>query len=138
MIGYLPFIRKDFIVDICGLSVYVMEGFTFAQDLTLENSRDSYLCFWLDLLHLLSYFSFLCRSPCPSLCTVFDANSSNIDEVISNHLLMYLSLNTLTFIWTGEPIKMELTDLVNSVTIFLFQAMRPYTAGSLTYSDPCP
>ena len=32
---------------------------------------------------LMSYFFFLCRSPSLSLCTVFDAISSNIDEVLS-------------------------------------------------------
>ena len=44
---------------------------------------DSSLCFWPALLHSLSYFFFLCRSPSLSLCTVFDSISSNIDEVLS-------------------------------------------------------
>ena len=40
----------------------------------------------------------------------------------SNHLLMCLSLETLTsIIRTGSPILMELIKLVNSVIIFLFQ-----------------
>ena len=30
-----------------GLVVYVKEGFPFAWDLYVENSMDSYLCFWL-------------------------------------------------------------------------------------------
>ena len=44
---------------------------------------DSYLCFQLALLHSMSYFFFLYRSPSSSLCTVFDSISSNIDEVLS-------------------------------------------------------
>ena len=43
---------------------------------------DSYLCFWLALLHSLSYFFFLYRLP-SSLCRVSDAISSNIDEFLS-------------------------------------------------------
>ena len=40
-------------------TVYVMEGFPFAQDLSLENAADFYLCFLLALLHSVSYFFFL-------------------------------------------------------------------------------
>ena len=63
-------------------AVYVKEGLSFARDLSLENSADSYLSFRLALLHSVSYFIFLYRSP-SSLCTVFDSISSNIDEVLS-------------------------------------------------------
>ena len=66
-----------------GLTVYVKEGLPFARDLSLENSADSYLCFRLALLHSVSYFFFLYRSPSSSLCTVFYSISSNIDEVLS-------------------------------------------------------
>ena len=66
-----------------GLAVYVKEGFPFTWDLSLENSVDSYLCFRLALLHSVSYFFFLYRSPSSLLCTVFDSISSNIDEVLS-------------------------------------------------------
>ena len=44
---------------------------------------DSCLCFRLALLHSVSYFYFLHQSPSSSLCTVFPAISSNIDEVLS-------------------------------------------------------
>ena len=81
--GYLPLIRKDFSTHMHGLAVYVKEGLPFAWDLSLENSTDSYLCFRLALLHSVSYFFFLYRSPSSSLCTVFDSVSSNIDEVLS-------------------------------------------------------
>ena len=43
--GYLPLIQKDYITHMHGLAVYVKEGFPFAQDLYLENSVDSCLCF---------------------------------------------------------------------------------------------
>ena len=65
------------------MAEYAKEVFPFARDLSLENSTGSYLCFRLALLHALSYVFFLCRSPSSSLCTVFDAISSNIDEVLS-------------------------------------------------------
>ena len=82
--GYLPLIRKDSSTHMHGLAVYVKEGLPFARgDLSLENSADSYLCFRLALLHPVSYFFFLYRSPSSSLCTVFDSVSSNIDEVLS-------------------------------------------------------
>ena len=81
--GYLPLIRKDSITHMHGLAVYVKEGLPFARDLSLENSADSYLCFRLALLHSVSYFFFLYRSPSSALCTVFDSISSNIDEVLS-------------------------------------------------------
>ena len=42
-----------------------------------------FLCFRLALLHSVSYFFFLYRSPSSALCTVFDSISSNIDEVLS-------------------------------------------------------
>ena len=83
MRGYLPLIRKDSSSDMHGLAVCVKEGLPFAQGLSLENSTDSYLCFRLALLHSVSYFCFLYRSPSSALCTVFDSISSNIDEVLS-------------------------------------------------------
>ena len=83
MRGYLPLIWKDSSTHIHGLAVYVKEGLPFARDLSLVNSADSYLCFRLALLHSVSYFFFLYRSPSSALCTVFDSVSSNIDEVLS-------------------------------------------------------
>ena len=43
--GYLPLIQKDSSSHMHGLAVYVKEGLPFAQDLSQENSADSYLCF---------------------------------------------------------------------------------------------
>ena len=79
--GYLPLIRKDSSTRMHGLTVCVKEGLPFAQDLSLDNSADSYLCFQLALLHSVSFF--LYRSPSSAVCMVFDSISSNIDEVLS-------------------------------------------------------
>ena len=81
--GYLPLIRKDSSTHKHGLPVYEREGLLLARDLSLEKSADSYLCFRLALLHSVSYFFFLYRSPSSSLCTAFDSISSNIDKVLS-------------------------------------------------------
>ena len=83
--GYLPFIWKDSTIHMHGLAVYVKGRLLFARDLYLENSADSYSCFWLGLLHSVSYFFFLCQPPSSSLCMVFYSISSNIDEVVSTN-----------------------------------------------------
>ena len=64
--GYLPLIWKDSVTHMHCLAVYVKEGIRFAQDLTLETSVNLYLCFWLSLLHSISYFFFLNWSPSSS------------------------------------------------------------------------
>ena len=79
MRDYLPLIRKDSSTHIHGLAVYMKEGFPFARDLSLEN----YGFLLMALLHSMSYFFCLYRSPSSSLCTVFDSDSCNIDEVLS-------------------------------------------------------
>ena len=43
--GYLPLIRKVSSTHMHGLAVYVKRGLPFAQNLSPENSADSYLCF---------------------------------------------------------------------------------------------
>ena len=75
--GYLPLIWKDSSSYMHGLAVYRKERLPFAWDLSLENSSDSYLCFRLALLHSVSYFFFLYRSPSLYWCTVFYSVSSN-------------------------------------------------------------
>ena len=135
--GYLPLIGEDSSTHIHGLAIYVKEGLTFVQDLSLENSVDSYLCFQLALLHSLSYFFFLYRSPSSSLCTVFYSISSNIDEVLSINpsANVFVFGNFLSIIRTGLPILQELIGLVNSVIIFL---KRPYSDGQISYLDRRP
>ena len=95
MRGYLSLIRKDSSTHMHGLAVYAKEGLPFTWDLFLENSADSYICFRLGLVHSMSYFFFLYRSPSPSLslCTIFDSITSNIDEVLS----INLSANVFVF-----------------------------------------
>ena len=67
-------------------SVSHMHEPSFAWDLSLENSTDSYLCFQLSLLHSMSYFFFLYWSPSSSLWMAFDAISSTIGEMLSINL----------------------------------------------------
>ena len=40
--SYLPLMRKDFFTHMHDHAVYVKEGLPLAQDLSLENSADSY------------------------------------------------------------------------------------------------
>ena len=61
--GYLALIWKDSSTHMHGLAVYLKEGFSFAWNLSLENSADSYLCFQVALLHSVRYFFFLNWSP---------------------------------------------------------------------------
>ena len=100
-----------------GLEVYVKKGLLFAQDFSLGNSADSYLYFELALLHSVSYFFFLNRSPSLSLCTVFDPILSNIDEVFQtvnfptrnpdcdchSPALLDLFISSLVFVYNGFP-----------------------------------
>ena len=69
--GCFPLIQKDSITHIHGLAVYAKKGLPFAQDVSLENSTDSYLCFRLALLHAVSYFFFLYLLPSLSLYTFY-------------------------------------------------------------------
>ena len=92
----------------------------FAGDLSLENSVDSYLCFWLVLLNSVSYFFFLRWSPLLS-CTDFDSIWSNIDGVLSinpsANVFVFGDFNIHHKDWLTY--SSELIDLVNSVTISL-------------------
>ena len=58
--GYLSLIQKGSTTHMHGHAVYVKEAPRFAQDLSLENSGYSYLCFWLALRHSVFYFVLLC------------------------------------------------------------------------------
>ena len=90
---YLPLIWKNSATYMYGLAVYVTKGLPFAQDLSLENYADSYLCFQLALLHSVPYFFFFYWSSSLSLCTIFYSILSNIDEV----LLINSSANMFVF-----------------------------------------
>ena len=60
---YLPLIQKDSITHMHGLAVNVKKGLSFAHDVSLQNSADSYVCFELALLNSVFYFFVLYRSP---------------------------------------------------------------------------
>ena len=123
MRGYLPLIGKYSSIHIHGLAVYVKEKLPFCMGLISRNLCRFLLMFWTSFT-LLSFLLFVLfyRSP-SSLCTVFDLfHVTWMRFSQSTHLLMFLSLETLTFIIrTGLPILVELIDLVNSVIIFLSQ-----------------
>ena len=103
-------------------AVYVKEGLPFAWDLSLENSADSYLCFRLALLHSVSYFFFLYRSPSSSLFLVFYSISSIIDEVVSinpsANVLVFGDINVHHKDWVtySGGISNNLTQIVNFPT----------------------
>ena len=117
-----------------GPAVYAKEGIPFAQNLSLENSVDSYLCFQLALLQLVSYFFFLCRSRSLLLCTVFDSISSKTDEVLS----INASANVFVFGDFNVHHKDWLTysdgidRLVNSVIILTLLRWLTFLLRSLT------
>ena len=121
--GDLPLIQKDSSTHMHGLIVNVNEGLPFKPDLSLENSADSYLCIWLPLLHSVSYFFFLYRSP-SSLCAAFYCISSNIDEVLSinpsANVFAFRDFNVIHKDWLTYSGGND--RLVNSVLFFLSQA----------------
>ena len=92
---YLPLIQKDSSTHMHHLEVYVKEGLPFAQDLSPENSADSYLCFWLALIHSMSYFfssiNHLLR-PSAQFLILFHLTQMKFSR--STHLLMFLSFET--------------------------------------------
>ena len=55
--GYLLLIQKDSTTHVHGLAVYVKKGLPFARNFSLKYSVDSYICFWLDQLHLFCFLS---------------------------------------------------------------------------------
>ena len=118
--GYLPLIQKDSSTHMHGLTVYVKEGIPFAQDLSLENSANSYLCFQLTLLRSVSYF-LLSQSPSSPLCMVFDSVSSNINEVLS------VNSSANVFVFGGFNIHhhhkdwLILVELVDLTLVFILQ-----------------
>ena len=78
--GYLPLTQKDSVTQMYGLAVYVKEGLSFAWNLSLKNYADSYLFDWL---YFTQFSVLLHLSPFLSLCIVFYAIWSNIDQVLS-------------------------------------------------------
>ena len=116
------------------LAIYVKEDLSFAWDLSLGNSVNSYVYFWLALFSSVSYFFFLYQSPSLSSCMVFDAISSNLDELLlinpSANMFVFGGFNLSQKDWltssggtdrTGElcynfSISHDLTQMVNFPT----------------------
>ena len=67
--GYLPSIQKDSSTHMHGLAVYVKEGLPFAQDLSLQNSADTYVFDWLYFTQCLKSLS--CIDHLLHLCAMF-------------------------------------------------------------------
>ena len=78
--GYLPSIRKDSLIHMHGLAVYVKEGLPFAWDIIFRKLSRFLLMFLIGLTSL-SVFLLFPLSPSSSLCTVFHTVSSKIDEI---------------------------------------------------------
>ena len=119
---YLPLIQKDSSTHMHGLAVYVKEGLPFAWDLSLENSSDSYVFDWLYFTQCHTSFSSIDHllQLCAQFLILFHLTQTRLSR--STHLLMFLSLETLTsIIRTGLHIPVELINLVNFVITFLSQ-----------------
>ena len=89
---------------------------SFARDLSLENSEDSYLCFLLVLLHSTSYSIFLYQLLL-CLCSRFLIliNLTKMDFSQSTHWLMHLSSEILTPIIRADfPILVE--QIINVIS----------------------
>ena len=69
--GLFSFHSKGFPYSLYGLAVYVKEVLLFVWDLSSENSDNSYLCFWMALLHVVCYSFFLYWSSSSSFCIFF-------------------------------------------------------------------
>ena len=121
--GYLPSLQQDSSTHMHGLAVYRKEGPPYVWDLSLENSADSCLCFWLALLHTVSYFFFLYQSLSSSLCTIFESISYSMDEALSinpsANVCVFGKINIHHSHPTGLPILVELIYLL--AIIFLSQ-----------------
>ena len=81
--GLSFFNSKGYIAQMYSLVVYVKEGFAFAWDSSLENSEYSYLCFQLAFFCSVFYFFSIYQSMSSCLCSILDAISSSIDEILS-------------------------------------------------------
>ena len=81
--GYLPLIWIDSVTHMHGLAVYVKDRTFFLVGRISRKLCGSYLYFWVALLFSVSYFFFVYWLPSSTSCKIFDAISSNIDEVLS-------------------------------------------------------
>ena len=134
---YLLLIQKDSITHTHGLAVHVKEGLPFARVLSLENYADSYIYFQLALLHSVSSFSSIYHLLCCYAWFFILFHLTYMRFPQSTHFLMCLSFETsMSIIRTGQPILVEMIDLVNSVIIFqshmILLRCLTFLLGSLT------
>ena len=102
---YLSLIGKDTLLKCIA---YVKEGLAFAWDSSLENFEYPYLCFQLVFFCSVFYFYSIYRLNSSCFCSILDAISSSIDEI--------LSMNP-------------------SANVFVFGDFNVHHNNSLTYSD---
>ena len=100
----------------------------------ITNSTDFYLCFWVALLHSVSYHFFLYWSPSSSLCTVFDYISSNVDEVLS----VNPSVNVFAFgdFSIHHEDWLDYSSWTDRSSELCHNLKQPYSDGLFSYSDP--
>ena len=96
--GCFPLIWKDSVTHIHDLAVYMKEGLPLAQDLSLEDSADSYLCFLLALLLSVSYFFSSIDHLLRLYARLILFHLTYVRFSRSTHLPMCLSLETSTSI----------------------------------------
>ena len=133
MRGYLPLTQRDSSTHMQGLAVYVKKGLSFALDLSLENSADSYLCFRLALLHSVSNLFFLYRSPSLSLCMVFHSISCNTDEVLSVNpsadVFVFAEFNVHLKDWFRLDFRWDYSGGTDRSDELCYNLKRPYSDG---------
>ena len=92
---YLSLIQKNYFVHTWSYSLCEIRT-SFCMGL-ISRKLFRFVCFGLDLLHSVPYFFSLYWSPSSSLCTVFEAASSNVDEVISINLFAKFFFQKFSF-----------------------------------------
>ena len=109
---------KEWLCSLCEVRTSFCIGLIYRKHLPV----DSYLYFWLPLGNPVFYFFFLFRPP-SSLCSVFDAITSNIDEVFSINpsadVFVFGDFNVCLKDWLTYSGGTDM--LVNSIIIILSQ-----------------
>ena len=109
-------------------SCCVCKGGTFFHDWSLEKFKDSYLSFRITLLQSVSYF--LSWSPPSSLCTVFDAISFTINNILSVNLsanvFVFKDFNIYNKDWLTNSCR---TDRPGDCYNFVYNLKQPYSGG---------
>ena len=125
--GFCPLIPKDCVTHMHDLAVYLKKGQPFAQDLSLNNSGFTSLD-WLYFTQCLTSFSY--HLPSLTLCTVFDAIWSNIDDVLlidpSANVFVFGDFNIHCRVWltysggTDRPGELYYSFTISNCLSFFF------------------